>query len=108
MSYIVRFYQNAREEIPVKVFIATQNDQTKAKFLRLYELLRDYGPRLAYPHTKKLTKDIFELRIRGTTEIRILYTCKNGEYFLLHAFQKKTQKTPMKELKIAQSRLTEI
>jgi len=51
---------------------------------------------------------LYELRISGRVEIRILYTVKNGEYYLLHAFKKKTQKTPSREIKTALDRIKEI
>lgn len=31
--------------------------------------------------------------------------CPVGEYYLLHAFKKKSQKTPPKELKVAMNRM---
>lgn len=108
MTYIVRFFESAREERPVEKFIRNLDSQTQAKFLHLYDLLHTYGPQLTFPHTKHITKNIFELRIRGKNEIRIFYTEMNGTYVLLHAFKKKTQKTPAKELKVAEHRLTEI
>ena len=40
--------------------------------------------------------------------IRIFYTIANNEYYLLHAFKKKSQKTPAKELKVALDRMKEI
>lgn len=108
MAYLVKFYQNARGELPVQSFIERLDDSGKGKFLRSYDLLRDYGPRLTFPHTKRITKEISELRIRGKAEIRIFYTKYGDAYILLHAFRKKTQKTPTKELNIAQQRLTDI
>lgn len=57
------------------------------------------------PHCKKLTSDIFELRIRGKEEVRILYSTRKGDIYLLHAFKKKSQKTPAKEIKIAEQRM---
>lgn len=108
MVYTIKFYQNARGELPVKSFIEKLDDSGKGKFLRLYDLLRDYGQRLTFPHAKHITKEISELRIRGKTEIRIFYTKYGDAYILLHAFKKKTQKTPTKELYIAQQRLTDI
>ena len=53
------------------------------------------------PHSKKITGDLFELRIRGRQEIRILYTFYRSQIILLHGFIKKTPKIPPKELKIA-------
>ena len=108
MLYSVKFFESIRGEQPVEKFIKSLDDQTKAKFLHLYDLLHAYGPRLTFPHVKRITKNIFELRIRGKNEIRIFYTEMSDTYILLHAFKKKTQKTPTKELKVAQHHLTEI
>jgi len=60
------------------------------------------------PYIKKLQDKLYELRISGKVAIRILYTISNNEYYLLHAFKKKNQKTPSKELKIALDRMREI
>ena len=59
---------------------------------------------LGMPYSKKLTKEINELRIRGREEIRILYTFSKSNIYLLHAFKKKTQKTSKKEIKTAEAR----
>ena len=54
---------------------------------------------------KKLTDKLYELRIRGKQEVRIIYVFRKQIIYLLHAFKKQTQKTPEKEIKIARSRL---
>lgn len=56
----------------------------------------------------KNCKTDYELRISGTVAIRIFYTIHNNEYYLLHAFKKKTQKTPNQEMKTALDRMKEI
>ncbi|MBI4079501.1 MAG: type II toxin-antitoxin system RelE/ParE family toxin, partial [Candidatus Levybacteria bacterium] len=40
--------------------------------------------------------------------IRIFYTIYNKEYYLLHAFKKKSQKTPTQEIKTALDRIGEL
>jgi len=57
------------------------------------------------PHSKQLTKGLYELRIRGKEEIRILYCFKEKDVYLLHGFKKQTQKTPSKEIAIALKRI---
>ena len=47
----------------MRAFIEKQDEQTKAKFVHLYNLLRDYGPQLAFPHSKHIINQIYELRI---------------------------------------------
>jgi len=57
------------------------------------------------PHSKKLTSNLFELRIRGRVEVRILYTFIRKDIYLLHAFKKKQQKTPREAIGLAKRRL---
>lgn len=59
-----------------------------------------YGLEGAHPYVKKLTgTSLWEIRILGGDSIRIFYvTMKIKTFFLLHAFKKKSQKTPSKEL----------
>lgn len=71
----------------------------------MVDFLEKYGPFLGGKFTKKLRKDLFELRITGKEQIRILYTAKASNIILLHVFKKKTQKTPPNEIKTALLRL---
>lgn len=108
MSYLVRFFRTARGEFPVRDFMLQQNNETRVKFYRLYDLLNEYGPRLTFPYSKHITGKIYELRIRGKTEVRIFYASVENSYILLHAIYKKSQKIPVREIKTAQERLTKI
>lgn len=101
--HIVAF-ETSRGEKPVEAFIKVQQSQTQAKIAHLLDLLEKYGPLLGMPHIKKIATDLFELRIRGREEIRIFFTCKEKNIYLLHGFKKKTQKTPVKEIALALKR----
>jgi len=57
---------------------------------------------------KKLQRDLFELRVSGKVAIRIFYSVIKREFYLLHAFKKKSEKTPAKEIKIAIDRAKEL
>jgi len=70
--------------------------------------LENNGPFLKPPYTKKLQANLYELRISGKIAVRILYTIVNNEFYLIHAFKKKKQKNPAKELKVAIDRLKQI
>jgi len=73
------------------------------------DLLETHGNLLRMPYSRKVTKKIFELSIRGTEEVRILYTFgKKGKIYLLHGFKKKKEKTPKSEIILAQARLDKI
>jgi len=104
MSYEVRFYLSGRNENYVQKFIDSQDQSTKTKYGRLISLLIQYGPDLHFPYSRKLTKQLFELRSSGDTKIRVIYALINQKYILLHAFKKKTRKTPVKEINLAEQR----
>jgi len=108
MVWNIYFFQTVRGEKIVKEFIKTLGGKAIGKISQNLDLLKTHGPFLGMPYSKKLTKEISELRIRGREEIRILYTFSKKNIYLLHAFKKKTQKTPRKEIKIAEERKKEI
>ena len=108
MAWKVNFFQTARGNYPVQEFIEQQDKATQTKIAHSVRLLIDYGPFLKPPDIKKLQDKLYELRIPGKSAIRIFYTITGGKYYLLHAFKKKTQKTPIRELKVAIDRIREI
>lgn len=108
MAWKVKFFQTTRGDYPVKDFMEEQDQPTFAKIISAIELLETDGPFLKPPYIKKLQDKLYELRISGKVMIRIFYTIKDGEYYLLHGFKKKTQKTPSKEIKIALDRIKEL
>lgn len=108
MGWRVKFFQTARGDYPVQDFIDMQDIPTQTKIANVIRLLIDYGPYLKPPYIKKLQNKLYELRISGKIATRIFYTVTHSEYYLLHAFKKKSQKTPKKELKIALDRIKEL
>ncbi len=108
MSWKVYFFQTKRDDYPVKKFIEEQDLPTQTRIAKSIRLLIDHGPFLKPPYIKKLRDKLYELRITGKIAIRIFYSPNNNAYYLLHAFKKKTQKTPIRELKVALDRMTEL
>lgn len=104
MAWNVYFFQTSRGEKIVKEYLKKLQEKTIAKISQNIDLLKIHGPFLGMPYSKMLIKGIYELRIRGKEEIRILYTFSKSNIYLLHAFKKQTQKTPIKEIKIAEDR----
>ena len=105
MTWEVIAFESNREEKPVEVFIKSQSRKTIAKVANEIDLLEKHGNLLRMPHSKMISKKLFELRIRGKEEIRIIYTFKSHKIYLLHAFKKKTQRTPAKEINTAIRRI---
>ena len=87
-------------------FILRLEKATIAKVLRTVALLERFGSVLGMPHSKKVAPQLFELRIRGRQEVRILYAFyKNNTAILLHGFIKKSERIPARELHTALQKL---
>jgi phage-related protein len=105
MAFVVEYYHpkvlGDIEAWPVDVL---------ADYARLVELLMEHGPNLRLPHSRSMGDGLFELRPRGRTGIgRAMYCFLLGKrVVMVHAFIKKTQQTPDKDLKIARKRVKEL
>lgn len=108
-SWKVVYYISATSENPVKKLLDA-HPTAKLKALRILSNIEEFGLSYAIPHIKKLTgTPLWEIRILGGDSVRILYVTQQGkQILLLHAFIKKTDKTPTKEIKISLARLHEI
>ena len=81
-----------------------------ADYARIAELLLEHGPNLRLPHSRTLGDALFELRPRGRSGIGRAFYCFliGRRVVVLHAFVKKSQQTPDRELKLARKRLKEL
>jgi phage-related protein len=81
-----------------------------ARYLRLTDLMREFGPNLGMPHTRAMGEGLFELRVKGQEGIARVFYCTliQRRIIMLHAFIKKSQQTPKRELDIAKRRLREV
>lgn len=105
----IELYENASGDKLVEQFFESIDNKANLKIERAFELLETFGIDGGYPHIKRLTgTHIWEYRILGSDSIRILYVAITDKTFLiLHGFKKKKQKTPIKEIKVAEERLKE-
>lgn len=70
-----------------------------ASFVRITEQMQLSGPNLGLPYTKALGEGVG----------RVFFCCMKGRRIvLLHGFIKKTQNTPLKEIRIARQRMHEV
>ena len=102
--YKVKFYRgglSGRE--PVLEYIGKLDARSKAKVLKYIEFLREHGGYLDEPYSKHIVGKIRELRVDfARNRYRIFYFAFTGKkIILLHAFLKKTNKTPLSEIKKA-------
>jgi phage-related protein len=109
MAWEIETYKTQSGQEVVEDFIFKMQPSTQGKLTRLLDLLENFGPELSMPHTRQMGNSLYELRVRGKQEVRVFYIfAKGSTIYLLHAFQKKSQATPKKELDIARQRQIEI
>ena len=89
----------------IQIFLLSFDDPTVSKIINSLELLDELGEQIRLPRSKKVTKGVYELRILADLPVRIFYTFHGENIWVLHAFVKKSQKIPPKELKTVINRL---
>jgi phage-related protein len=82
----------------------------QARYVHLTRRMLAFGPDLGLSHTRAMGKGLFELRLKGKKGIGRVFFCHrpNRRIMMLHAFVKKSAKTPGKELKVARERMREV
>lgn len=108
----IKHYMTTSGRVPVLDFVLGLSEHMQGKFQDLIVKLEE-GEILTLPDSRPLKNvhsHLHELRIKDDSGVyRIFYYIKvRDAIYMLHAFKKKTQKTPMKELKIAINRIKEI
>lgn len=105
-KYTVYYYISPSGDNPIQQFLDSLSDKQQVKILRTFQHLKEYGLSAILSHTRKLTgTPLWEIRILGKDNIRILYIIPLINVVLvLHGFNKKSQKTPARELKTALAR----
>jgi phage-related protein len=69
----------------------------------------EFGSNLGMPHTRPVEGGLFELRIKSKEGFaRVFCTKVERKIIMLHSYVKRSQKTPKKELKVAQTRMNEV
>ena len=97
----IRFFHD-----DVEKFIRGLEKPTIAKVLRTIDLLETFGHKLGMPHSKAIGGELFELRVRGRQEVRLIYTFHRSTVVILHGFLKKSDKIPQNVLAVAITRKT--
>lgn len=94
----------------VRLEIAAMPFGIRAAYVRLTEMLQEFGLDLRMPHSRAMGGGLFELRPRGKEGVaRVFYCTMVGRRIVvLHSFIKKTQETPKRELDVARKRQKEV
>lgn len=105
MDYTISYYSDA-----VQNQIVGLPDTLAARYIVLTRRMIALGPNLGEPHTKAFGEGLFELRLKGAEGIaRVLFcTLMGRRIVMLHSFIKKSDRTPLRERKVAELRMKEI
>jgi phage-related protein len=104
----IEFYTDSRGHSPVTEYISVLSAQEQAEVRDEIRLLREFGLQLKEPHVRQVTDHpkLWELRPGAN---RIFYFAHTGrKFFLLHAYRKKSQKAPAREIRMAEKRMVEL
>jgi phage-related protein len=101
------FFERDSGDKPVEEFLADLDAVVRAKVVRTLELLRTQQIVPAKFWKKLKRSDLWEVRVEYAGNIyRVLAAfAKGNRVILLHAFQKKSQRTPHQDMEIALQRL---
>lgn len=101
------FYRMESGRCPVEEFLDSLNSKQAQKVAWVLQLVEDLDV-VPIQYFKKLasSEDIWEVRVQvGNNIFRVLGFLDGTDLVILnHAFQKKTQKTPPKEIRMAEKR----
>lgn len=105
MNYAITYYSEA-----VEAEILSLPTTLQARYVTLTRRMVEVGANLGEPHTEAMGDGLFELRLKGAEGIaRVFYCALIGRRIvMLHSLVKKTPKTPLRVLRIAQARMKEI
>ncbi len=103
----VIFYRSETGACPVEDFLNSLNGKQAQKVAWVMRLIEEF-PKIPSQYFKKLvdTDDLWEIRIQfGNNIFRLLGFFDGGQLVVLtNGFAKKTQKTPAREIEIAERR----
>ena len=106
----VNFYRTASGKCPVQDYLDTLTDVQAKKVSWVLRLIREID-HVPANYFKKLvnTDDIWEVKVDvGKDTFRLLgFFCGHDLIILTNSFQKKSQKTPVMEIKLAEKRKKE-
>lgn len=109
MDFDISFFADVNGRKPVQAFLEEVFDKNHALWSECISSIERIKYRIYHrePYSKVLGFGLFEIRVRSKNDLaRIIFTfLRNRQIILLHGFIKKTEKTPLKELEIAQNRL---
>lgn len=105
MDYTISYYSDAVQEQILEL-----PDTLAARYIVLTRRMIALGPNIGEPHTKSFGEGLFELRLKGAEGIARVFFCAlvGKRIVMLHSFIKKSDRTPVREREVAETRMKEI
>lgn len=99
-EFSIEYVELPNGRIPAREFVDSLDDKAAARIDAFIERLRVYGNRMQGKFVKKLSDDIFELRVKQFDRIfRVFFFYRPGMLIVITSgFQKKTEQTPPAEI----------
>ena len=106
----IKFYENKSGRSPILKFIDEQSIKDQAIIVAVLDDIEVNGFNARGVSFRQLEGKLWEIKIKAPSGgFRFLYVIIDKELlFIVHAFKKKTQKTPKKEFRIALTRIREV
>jgi len=103
-EFTIEYVELPNQQIPAREFLDALDDKAAARIDAFIDRLRVYGNRMQGKFVKKLTDDLFELRVKQFDRIfRVLFFYQPGMLIVITSgFQKKTDQTPPGEIRRAE------
>lgn len=110
MAMRIYFYETSAGNSPIKRFIDGLPKEDQARFLEVIDEIEANGLSAARVIFKPIEGKLWEIKFRSVRAgYRVFYILSEKALMVwLHAFSKKTQKTPQRELDIARKRMKEV
>lgn len=104
----ITFYKATR--IPVLDFIATIEKREQAKVLGCLKSIEDLGFTSPRAQHRQINGKLWKIKINAhSASYRFFYVAlQQNTLVILHAYKKKSQKAPNKDILIAEKRLSEV
>ena len=99
-TFTIEYVVLPNGRVPAREFVDSLDDKAAARIDAFINRLRIYGNRMQGKFVKKLTNNIFELRVKQFDRIfRVLFFYQPGMLIVITSgFQKKTEQTPQGEI----------
>ena len=108
MKLSINYWRNLSGKAPVEKYIdSIDNKEERAEMLSLLKGIQENGTDAIGVEFRQIEGKLWEIKIRTHgKQHRIFYVMlKGNEMVLLHAYLKKTQKAPTKEIEVAKQRM---